>query len=112
MWLIGLIVAIEFLWEYVPGYLRVLWWPSPALPLIILIVPIAWIAIDARPALGLATYLALEVATILGDTVGMLSHAPLTVALRQAEAGWYLYAIPLYVAGPALWRLRRRQAAR
>ena len=110
LWLIGLVVAMEFLWAYVPGYLRVLWWPSPALPLIILIVPIVWSALDARPALGLATYLALEVVTILGDTVGMVSHAPFTLALREVEAWWYLYAIPLYVAGLALWRLHRRQA--
>jgi hypothetical protein len=112
LWLIGLIVATEILPGLVPGHLRALWWPSPALPLIILIVPIVWIAIDARPALGLATYLALEVVTILGNAPPLSDANYLTMVLARAEAWWYVYAIPLYVGGLALWRLRRRRTVR
>jgi hypothetical protein len=120
LWLIGLIVATGILPGLVPGHLRVLWWPSPVLPLAILIVPIVWIAIDARPALALATYLALEVVTIFGNNPPPGNTPPLsdanylTAVLARAEAAeawWYLYAIPLYVGGLALWRLRRRRAA-
>jgi hypothetical protein len=94
-----------------PGHLFVLSWLRPTLLLTMLIVPIAWIAVDARPALGLATCLALEVETILGDTVQLCKAHYLTPpVLARAEAMWPLYAILLAVGGLALWRLRRRQA--
>ena len=98
LWLIGLVVADSLL-GLMPGSL-LLAWLRPALLLTMFIVPIAWSAVDARPALGLATYLALEIVTILGDKIG----------LGGAAAMWPLYAILLTVSGLALWRLHRRQA--
>ena len=100
LWLIGLIVADSLL-GLMPGSL-LLAWLRPVLLLTMFIVPIAWSAVDARPALGLATYLALEIVTILGDSIGLGG--------AQAAAMWPLYAILLPVGGLALWRLHRRQA--
>jgi hypothetical protein len=109
LWLIGLIVATESLPGLVPDLLLHSWlWP--ALLLAILMVPIAWLAIDARPALGLATYLALEVVTIFGDTVQQVGTLRVGMVLAQAEAMWPLYAVVLAVGGLALLRLRRRRA--
>ncbi len=120
LWLIGLIVLTESLPGLMPRHLLLQSWLVPALLLTILIVPIAWIAVDARPALGLATYLALEVVTIFGDRVRLGAHYLVPPVLAQAatigstvpgaSAMWPLYAILLAVAAPALWRLRRRQA--
>jgi hypothetical protein len=103
LWLIGLMVATEILPWLVPGNVVVHSWLLPALLLTIVIVSIAWIAIDARPALGVATFLALYVVAILGEGPGFLA---------RVEAWWYVYAIPLYVGVPTLWRLRRRPVAR
>lgn len=98
LWLIGLVVADSLL-GLMPGSL-LLSWLRPVLLLTMFIVPIAWSAVDARPALGLATYLAVEIVTILGDRIGLSGVAGM----------WPLYAILLTVGGLALWRLHRRQA--
>jgi hypothetical protein len=98
LWLIGLVVADSLL-GVMPGSL-LLSWLRAVLLLTMFIVPIAWSAVDARPALGLATYLAVEIVTILGDRIG----------LGGAAGMWPLYAILLTVGGLALWRLHRRQA--
>jgi hypothetical protein len=103
-WLIGLLVATEVLGGIMPSRLFVLSLLGSAL-----IVVIAWIAVDARPALGLATFLVLEVVTILGDTV-RLGKTNQTPIIAQMVAIWPVYALLLVVGGLALWRLRRRQA--
>jgi hypothetical protein len=124
LWLIGLIVAAGILPALIPGpasalmlfvgHLLMLPSPWPAL-LTMLVVPIAWaiawIGVDARPALGVATYLALYVVTALGNTIqlGNGNYLPPRF-VAQAEAWWPLYAFSLAVGGLALWRLRRRQA--
>lgn len=111
LWPIGLIVATEILPVLMPDHLLVLSWVRPALLLTMLIVPVAWVAVDARPALGLATCLALYVVTILGDTVQFVGYASyLTPLVARAEAMWPLFAILLAVGGLALWRLRGRRA--
>jgi hypothetical protein len=111
LWLIGLLVATESLEGLMPGRLFPLYWLVRALLLVVvLIVVIAWIAVDARPALGLATFLALDVVTILGDAIRLGNANPTSLVLAQAEAIWPLYAILLAVGGLALGRLRRRQA--
>jgi hypothetical protein len=125
LWLIGLIVAAVIVPALMPGpisalmlfvgHLFMLSSPWPAL-LTMLIVPIAWaiawIGVDARPALGVATYLALYVVTILGDAIqlGNGNYPPPPRFLALAAAWWPLYAFALAVGGLALWRLRRRQA--
>jgi hypothetical protein len=107
LWLIGLLVATDLLEGLMPGRLFVLCWFGS-----VLIVVIAWIAVDARPALGLATLLALGVVTIFGDTVRLGRANYSTPVLAQAEAMWPLYALLLVVGALALWRLRRPQAVR
>jgi hypothetical protein len=125
LWLIGLIVAAVVLQGLIPGpvsalilfvgHLLTLSSPWQGL-LIMLIVPIAWtiawIGVDARPALGAATFLALYVVTMLGDTIelGSGNYPPAPRFLVLAEAWWPLFAISLAVGGLAIWRLRRRQA--
>jgi hypothetical protein len=66
--------------------------------------------VDARPALALATCLALEVVTILGDTVQLWYASYLTPLVARAEAMWPQYAILLALVGLALWRLRSPRA--
>jgi hypothetical protein len=104
-WLIGLLVATEVLQGLMPGRLFELCWLGS-----VLVVIVAWIFVDARPALGLATFLALQVVTILGDTVRLGRASYPVPVLTQAAAIWPLYALLLVVGGLGLWRLRRRQA--
>ncbi len=94
---IGLLVAVDFL----PALGLVHW----AVVLLLLSVPIgiiAWIVIDARPAIGLVIYL-------------MLST--LALVLRNLQGpGLYLpypfLAVAAAIAGPAVWRLRRQSLRR
>lgn len=107
LWLIGLLVATDALEGLMPGRLFVLCWLGS-----VLIVVVAWIAVDARPALGLATLLALDVVSVLGNTVRLGKANYSTPVLAQAEAMWPLYALLLLVGALAFWRLRRRQTVR
>jgi hypothetical protein len=110
LWLIGLIVATEVLPVLMPGGVLGVSWIRAALLLTTFIVPIAWTVVDARPALGLATYLALGFVALLGDAVRVANAAPTGPVLASAAAMWPLSSVLLAVTGLALWRLRRRQA--
>ncbi len=88
LWLIGLIVVTESLPGLMPRHLLLQSWLQPALLLTMLIVPIVWIAVDARPALGLATYLALEVVTILGARVRLGGALPPAAGSRANGSYW------------------------
>ena len=110
LWLIGLIVATETLPGLMSGHVLALSWGQPTLLLTVLIVAVAWIIVDARPALGLATCLALEVVTLLSGTVQLGYASYFAPLVAQAEAMWPLYAILLAVGGLALWRLRGPRA--
>jgi hypothetical protein len=110
LWLIGLIVATETLPGLMPGHVLALSWGQPTLLLTVPIVAVAWIIVDARPALGLATCLALEVVTLLSGTVQLGYASYFAPLVAQAEAMWPLYAILLALGGLALWRLRGPRA--
>lgn len=113
LWLIGLIIATGSPPGLLQSNLLVGSWVWPALLLTIIIVPIAWIVVDARPALGPATCLALYVVARLGDTVRLGNSAYYaSPVLALAEAMWPVYAVLLPVGGLALWRLHHRQAVR
>jgi len=96
----GLFVAAEVL----PGLGLVTWGylASTVLLLAILVVSIACIGMDARPAIGLATYLAL---------------ITLEEAMQRIRLGFGIFVpypylvIAVAIAVPAVWRLRRHSLA-
>jgi hypothetical protein len=77
---------------------------QPYLTMLMVAVSIAWIGVDARPAVGLAAYLALlalpNLATIMQIGAGM------QMALTETTWLW----IALVLAVPALWQLHRQTA--
>jgi hypothetical protein len=69
------------------------------------VVCIAWLVVDARPAIGLASFFLLLGLTSLADDL-IVMPGPDTVAVLSAM--WPLLAIVLALAVPAAWRLRRQ----
>jgi hypothetical protein len=110
LWLIGSSVAVATLAGPLLGF--ELSWLWPAVLLAILIVIIALTVVDARPALGVATYIALGMLRSLGDTLqtGGAGNGT-TQLIAAAKAMWPLFAVLLAVGGLALWRLCRRRTA-
>jgi hypothetical protein len=76
------------------------------LMLFMAVVALAWIGIDARPAVGLAIYLALLGLSQLDVILQPGQPAWMPLAQVKADSVWLVYAIAL--AMPALWRLRRQ----
>jgi pimeloyl-ACP methyl ester carboxylesterase len=102
LWLVGAVVATLLL----PGYLRYipnLWfiwmYIAPGMELCVLVVAVAWIAIDARPLVAVATYLSLSSVPPIFDEIGW------------GVSNWFFnpaLLIPLAIAALAVWRLRRQ----
>lgn len=99
LWLIGVVVAGLVL----PGYLQYVnyhWVPiALGLKLCVVVIPVAWVAIDGRPLVAVATYL-------------LLWTLPSTLDNLAAGVGNWFDSPPLLVAAViaalAVWRLRRQ----
>lgn len=104
VWLAGLAAAappVSLLPDVIPS--AAFLYSAPIyLTMFMLAVSIAWIGVDARPALGLAAYLLLIVLPGLATDI-QIGGGLQTV---QAQAPWLGLAIVLAV--PALWQLCRR----
>lgn len=102
LWLIGTVVAALVL----PGFLPVItityrWWEIIALGVYlgVIVVAMAWVAIDARPLVAVATYLLLWLAPL------MLNN------LAAGIGNWFddpALLVAAAIAALAVWRLRRQ----
>jgi hypothetical protein len=92
LWPIVLIVVAEVLPAMQLGQLVLL-----SLLLLFLVVSIAWLAIDARPAIAMVTLV-------------LMAYLPPAIGNFAMPATWPELAICVVVAAPALWLLRRQSA--
>ena len=98
LWLVGVIVAAPIL----PGFIqRFIYWPylGAGLVLCVLIGAVAWIGIDARPAVALATYLMLFAVPVMLEN------------LATGASNWFdnpSALVAAVIAALAIWRLRRQ----
>lgn len=101
LWLIGVVVAAFTL----PGFFQVATYSTYlalGLQLCVLVVSLAWIGIDARPAVALASYLLLFSFSVTLDN------------LTMGAGNWFdnpLLAGAAAIAALAVWRLRRQSVA-
>jgi hypothetical protein len=101
LWLIGVVVAVFT----VPGFFQVLTYSTYlafGLLVCVLAVSLAWIGIDARPAVALASYLLLFSFSVTLDNIAM------------GAGNWFgnpLLAGAAAIAALAVWRLRRQSVA-
>jgi hypothetical protein len=99
LWLISAVVATLLL----PGYLQYityLWlYIAPGMELCVVVVALAWVAIDARPLVAVATYFLLSLVP------------PMLAELSWGVNNWFFnpaLLIALAIAALAVWRLRRQ----
>ena len=102
LWLIGAVAAALVVPDYLQ-YVTYLWslYAAPGLELGVLVVAIAWVAIDARPLVALATFFLL------------MSLPPMLENLVGGVGNWFVnpdLAVAVVIAALALWRLRRQSA--
>ena len=101
LWFVIAVVAMLFL----PGYLQYftyLWlYVGPGMELCVVVVALAWVAIDARPLVAVAAYL-------------LLWSVPLTLEeLAWGAGNWFANPGLFFacaIAALAVWRLRRQSA--
>jgi hypothetical protein len=99
LWLIGAVVAALFgpaYLQYIPYLWFILSYIAAGIGLCVVLVALAWVAIDARPLVAVATYF-------------IVSSAP--TVLEEFGSGVYFnpsLLIALAIAALAVWRLRRQ----
>jgi hypothetical protein len=102
LWLVGAVVVTQLL----PGYLQYipgLWFPwlymAPGTELGLLVVAIAWVAVDARLLVAIAAYFVL------------MSLPPMLENLAWGVGDWFAnpyLAVAAAIGAVAVWRLRRQ----
>ena len=104
LWLVGLIAALVLLASVAPGsaelssFFRLA--PGPVV-LVITLATVAWIAVDARPAIAFITYFVLSLVQSGADNISIAGYNSAQLPLLVITAA---------IAALAVWLLRRQSA--
>ena len=101
LWLVGAVVATLF-WPAYLQFVSYLWvYIAPGMELCVVVLALAWVTIDARPLVAVATYF-------------ILSSVPLMLEeLGSGISNWFdnpALFVACAIAALAVWRLRRQSA--